>query len=47
MTYRVSYLLVHLGWECLDDLNFEFSTNCPILLGLMAIWQKRLGKMVE
>ena len=25
------------------DLNFECSTVCPILLGLMGIWQKRLG----
>ena len=29
------------------DLNFECSTVCPILPGLMGIWQKRLGKMVE
>ena len=29
------------------DLDFECSTVCPTLLGLMGIWQKRLGKMVE
>ena len=33
-----------LGWV---DMNFECSTVCPILPGLMGIWQKRLGKMVE
>ena len=25
------------------DLNFECSTVCPTLLGLLGIWQKRLG----
>ena len=25
------------------DLNIECSTVCPTLLGLMGIWQKRLG----
>ena len=29
------------------DLDFECSTVCPTLLGLMGIWQKRLGMMVE
>ena len=29
------------------DLDFECSTVCPTLLGLMGIWQKWLGKMVE
>ena len=29
------------------DLDFEFSTVSPSLLGLMGIWQKRLAKMVE
>ena len=28
----------------LVDLNFEYSTVCPILPRLMAIWQKRLGR---
>ena len=30
-----------LGWV---DLNFECSIFCPILPGLMGIWQKRLGR---
>ena len=38
--YRVSHLVVHLGWV---DLDFECSTVCPFLLGPMRIWQKRLG----
>ena len=29
------------------DLNFECSNVCPNLLGLMGIWQKRLGKNTE
>ena len=29
------------------DLDFECCTVCPILPGLMGIWQKQLGKMVE
>ena len=29
------------------DLDFECSTVCPTLLGLMGIWQKQLGKMME
>ena len=33
-----------LGWV---DFDFDFSTVCQILLGLMAIWQIQLGKMVE
>ena len=28
------------------DLYFECSTVCSTLLGLMGIWQKRMGKMV-
>ena len=42
--YRVTHLLANLGWV---DLNFDCSTVCPILPGLVGIWQKRLGKMVE
>ena len=38
--YRVSHLLVDLGWV---DLDFECSAVCPILPGLMGIWQKWLG----
>ena len=33
-----------LGWV---DINFECSTVCLILPGLVGIWQKHLGKMVE
>ena len=40
------HVLVHRGFRRVD-LNFECSTVCPILPGLMGIWQKRLGKMVE
>ena len=29
------------------DFDFECSTACPTLLGLLGIWQKWLGKMVE
>ena len=29
------------------DLNFECSTVCPILPGLVGIWQKRLAKMEQ
>ena len=43
MGYRVSHLLVDLGWV---DLEFECSTVCLILPGLMRIWQKRPGKIV-
>ena len=32
------HLLVHLGWV---DLCFECSAVCPILPGLMVIWQER------
>ena len=39
LAYRVSHLLVDLGWVG----YFECSTVCPILLGLVEIWQKRLG----
>ena len=38
--FRVSNLLAHLEWV---DLDFECSTVCPILPGLMVIWQKGLG----
>ena len=38
--YKVSHLLVHLGWV---DLDFQCSTICLILPRLMGIWQKRLG----
>ena len=37
--YRVFHLLWDLGW---DDFDFSCSTVCPVLLGLMEIWQKRL-----
>ena len=40
--YRVSHLLVHLGWV---DFDCECSPVCLILPGLMGIWQKRLIKM--
>ena len=33
-----------LGWVYL---NFECSTVCPILLGLLGIWQKQLGKTMN
>ena len=42
--YRVAHLVADLGWL---DLDFECSTVCPILPGLMGIWQKGLGKTVE
>ena len=38
--YRVVYLVSNLGWV---DLNFDYSTVCLILPGLMGVWQKRLG----
>ena len=38
--YRVAHLVVNLGWV---DLNFDYSTVCLILPGLMGVWQKRLG----
>ena len=44
LSYRVIHLLVD---RVRVDLNFECSTVCPVLLGLMGIWQKQLGKMVE
>ena len=34
-------MLANLGWV---DFDFESSTVCPILPGLMGIWQKLLGK---
>ena len=39
-TYRVAHLVANLGWV---DLNFDYSTVCLILPGLMGVWQKRLG----
>ena len=38
-TYRVSHLVWDLG---LVDCDFECSPVCPVLLGLIGIWQKRL-----
>ena len=38
-TYRVSHLVWDLG---LVDCDFECSPVCPVLLGLVGIWQKRL-----
>ena len=38
--YRVANLVANLGWV---DLNFDYSTVCLILPGLMGVWQKRLG----
>ena len=38
--YRVTHLLANLGWV---DLDFDCSAVCPILLGLVEIWQKRLS----
>ena len=38
--YRASHVLI--DWV-FGDLDFECSTVCPTLLGLMGIWQKRLG----
>ena len=29
------------------DLDFECSTVCPALLGLMGIWQKQLGSLAR
>ena len=37
------YRVIHLVVGCVN-LNFECSTVCPILPGLMGIWQKRLGR---
>ena len=39
--YRVGHLLANLSWV---DFDFESSTDCPILPGLMEIWQTWLGK---
>ena len=39
--YRVAHLVADLGWV---DLDFECSTVCPILPGLMGIRQMGLGK---
>ena len=41
--YRVAHLIADLGWV---ELDLECSTVCPILLGLMGIRQKWLGKCV-
>ena len=42
-TYRVTmldqYRVIHLGWV---DFYLSCSTFCPVLLGLMGIWQKGL-----
>ena len=38
--WRVTHLQANLGWV---DLDFGCSTVCPILLGLVEIWQKRLS----
>ena len=38
--YRVTHLLANLGWV---DLDFDSSTVCSILHGLVGIWQKRLS----
>ena len=38
--YRVTHLLANLGWV---DLDFDCSTVCPILLGLVGILQKFLS----
>ena len=41
LVYRVIHLLGEdLGWV---DFDFSCSTICPILLGLLGIWQNRLG----
>ena len=42
--YRVSHLPVHLVWV---DVYFECSTVCPVLPGLIGIWQKQQGKRAE
>ena len=34
------HLVLHLGWQ---DLDFHCSAVCPILHGLMGIWQKGLS----
>ena len=39
-TYRVAHLVANLAWV---DLNFDYSTVCLVLPGLMGVWQKRLG----
>ena len=42
--YRVAHLVADLGWV---DLDFECSTVCPIMSGLMGIWQKELSKWAK
>ena len=39
-TYRVAHLVADLGWV---NLNFDYSTVCLILPGLVGVWEKRLG----
>ena len=38
--YRVTLVVSDLGWV---DLDFECSTACPTVPGLVGIWLKRLG----
>ena len=38
--YRVSHLVLHLGWA---DFGLGYSTTCQIMPGLWGIWQKWLG----
>ena len=42
--YRVIHLLCDLGWV---EFDISCSTVCPVLLGLMGIWQKWLGSWVS
>ena len=44
MIYRVSHLLVNLGWV---NSEFESSTVCQVLLGLMRICQKCLASLAR
>ena len=39
-THRMNHHLADLGWV---DLDFECSTACLILLGLVGVWQKLMG----
>ena len=39
--YRVSHLVSDLGWV---DFDFDYSTVCLILLGLMGKWQNWMSK---
>ena len=38
--YRVTHHMANLGWV---DFDFDSSTVCPILPGLVGIWQKLLS----